>query len=160
MSKNNGLWITLVGWLWPKPISKNPATKSKIVPDIPKHLGHHEVKPVIRYEKISILEKTPSTNALSDSDFVVVIYKGKEYWSIFKCPCGCGEMISLSLAANHKPHWSAKQSIAKRPTLFPSVWQLNGCNSHFWIDDGRVYWCGDTGVLPWVARPDVYSKPK
>ena len=157
MRKNNSLWEILISWLWPK--TKISTAKKKIASDIPKHLIGYAAKPDIRFKKLNILEKTPAANTLSKSDFVVVIFRGKEYWSIFKCPCGCGEMISLSLSINHRPHWSVKQSKAGRPTLYPSVWQSKGCSSHFWIDDGRVYWCADTGILPWVARPDIYSKP-
>ncbi|WP_433995110.1 DUF6527 family protein [Afipia massiliensis] len=77
---------------------------------------------------------------------------------MFRCPCGCGDMISLPMQPPHNPRWRLSLSAAGRATLSPSVWRNKGCMSHFWIRDGRVYWTRDTGTEPWLARPDRYSK--
>ncbi|WP_414144281.1 DUF6527 family protein [Burkholderia territorii] len=59
---------------------------------------------------------------------------------MFRCPCPCSETITLSLQKVHKPHWNLQATIDGRGTLYPSVWRTQGCRSHFWIRDGRVYW--------------------
>lgn len=102
----------------------------------------------IRFESITILPKSPSNELIGDKDFVVVVYKQKKYWALFKCPCGCGHVISLALQKSHKPTWSVRHSNDGRPTLSPSVWQNKGCKSHFWVSDGRVFWCSSTGEYP------------
>ena len=35
-----------------------------------------------------------------------------------------------------------------RPTIHPSVRQLDGAYAHFWVKSGYVEWCADTGQRP------------
>lgn len=102
----------------------------------------------IRYKSLLFLDKTPTNQDVEDGAFIVVTYRGNQVWALFKCPCECGYVISLSLQKNNKSHWSVKKSKFDRPTLYPSVWQNKGCLSHFWITDGRVLWCSNTGKEP------------
>lgn len=114
--------------------------------------------PQVRFERCDEAEKTPSNSTVRDRQFISVVYAGTPRWSLFQCPCGCGEVISLPMQSPHNPRWRLELSASGRPTLSPSVWRNKGCMSHFWIKDGRVFWCGDTGQEPWKVRPDVYSK--
>ncbi|MDB5556030.1 MAG: hypothetical protein JWL86_6014 [Rhizobium sp.] len=115
-------------------------------------------QPPITFDRVQVVEKTPANNEIGGTDFVEVRYQGTSRWTLFRCPCGCGEVVSLPLIAPHSPRWSVSLSDAGRPVLYPSVWRNKGCLSHFWINDGRVYWTEDTGIEPWVAKPHVYSK--
>ncbi|MEE9914019.1 MAG: hypothetical protein K4571_20090 [Deltaproteobacteria bacterium] len=115
-------------------------------------------EPAVHYKKLSVLDKTPSNSFINEKDFIIVVDRGKFYWALFRCPCGCGNVISLSLQKNHNPSWTVRKTPAGRPTVHPSIWQNKGCCSHFWIKDGRVYWCNNTGIEPWVAEPLYYSK--
>ncbi|WP_368356434.1 DUF6527 family protein [Acidithiobacillus ferruginosus] len=72
----------------------------------------------------------------------------KPKWALFKCPCRCGDVVTLSLQPVHRPHWRLTRTLTGRPTLYPSVWRDKGCLSHFWLRDGRVSWCADTGSSP------------
>lgn len=103
----------------------------------------------IFFDKIIHLTKTPSNDQIKPKEFVVVEAGKKRYWALFQCPCGCGHVISLSLQKVHRPRWTVKASKGKRPTLAPSVWQNTGCKSHFWISDGRVFWCQSSGEDLW-----------
>lgn len=103
----------------------------------------------IFFDRIISFAKTPSNHQINPREFVVVEDGKKKYWTLFQCPCGCGHVISLSLQKVHRPNWTVKPSKAKRPTLYPSVWQNTGCKSHFWISDGRIFWCHTTGEDPW-----------
>jgi hypothetical protein len=38
------------------------------------------------------------------------------------CPCGCKEVIHLSLLAHDSPSWSVNLDRRSLPTLAPSVW--------------------------------------
>lgn len=96
----------------------------------------------VHFNHVNILNKTPSNDAISKKDFIIVADQNKQYWALFRCPCGCGHVISLSLQKIHNPNWSVKKTLSGRPTVYPSVWQIKGCHSHFWIRDGRIYWVG------------------
>lgn len=114
--------------------------------------------PGILFARNEVIEKTPPNDTVQPRQFITVVHKGRPYWSLFRCPCGCGEVVSLPMRLPHNPRWHIELSQDGRPTLHPSVWRNKGCMSHFWLKDGRVYWCGDTGVEPWRARPDLYAR--
>lgn len=68
-----------------------------------------------------------------------------EKWACLACPGGCGKTISLSLNPTRRPRWRVALDFWGRPTVQPSVHQLNDCGCHFWIRGGRVEWCvGDS----------------
>ena len=88
---------------------------------------------------------------------IVHIVGGLEYqkWAYLRCPCRCGAMIMLSLAANRRPRWRVTTDWFDRPTLTPSVWQTGGCCSHFFMRDGRIDWVHDSGMPPPHAYLDA-----
>lgn len=115
-------------------------------------------EPKVHYSSLQIVNKTLGNAAIKENEFIAVIHENTPFWAMFKCPCGCGTVISLSLQRTHKPSWVVEKSKYGRPTLYPSVWQNKGCCSHFWIKDGRVHWCNNSGIEPWIADPEHYSK--
>jgi hypothetical protein len=104
--------------------------------------------PAIRFDRIARVSAPPPTDQLGVGDFVVVVTRKQHRWALFQCPCGCDEVITLSLQQIHRPHWSLRNSRHGRPNLQPSVWRDRGCYSHFWVTDGRVYWDQTTGKSP------------
>ncbi|MGE3988619.1 DUF6527 family protein [Pseudorhodoplanes sp.] len=73
---------------------------------------------------------------------LVLARDGDEDWCVgMQCPCGCGMNIELLVIAEAKPRWDVVIDSNQRPTLRPSVWVQRGCRSHFWLRDGRVFWC-------------------
>lgn len=69
-------------------------------------------------------------------------------WSAaFLCPCGCDEVIHISLLPNDLPSWSVSFNRSSLPTLSPSVRRTKGCRSHFFLREGSIVWCrsGDGG---------------
>lgn len=71
----------------------------------------------------------------------VVVVGGSDYhkWAHLACPCGCGDIINLSLMKSHEPTWSLKIHWGL-PTFYPSIWKRDGCKSHFWIKKGKIKW--------------------
>lgn len=65
----------------------------------------------------------------------------------FICPCGCGELVRLSLLREDDPSWIASGSSGDLASLHPSVWRIRGCRSHFFIKAGKVIWAKE-------ERPD------
>jgi Family of unknown function (DUF6527) len=114
---------------------------------------------VRHYQAALILERTPSNSAIGDRDFVFVIYETVPRWALFRCPCGCSEVISLPLAAPHNPRWAVYVDEDGFASLYPSVWRNTGCMSHFVIRSGCVFWANKSGVSPFEASPNFY-KPR
>lgn len=57
-----------------------------------------------------------------------------------RCPCGCGDVISLRLAGERSPRWSVA-TLSGPANLEPSVWRKSRCRSHFILRRGRIHWC-------------------
>ncbi len=72
----------------------------------------------------------------------VVIVGGMDWakWAFMKCPCGCNEVLTLSLMKSYSPNWSIKVDKLNRITLTPSVWKKDGCYSHFFVKRGKLIW--------------------
>ena len=65
---------------------------------------------------------------------------GKHWFAALICPCGCSELIQISLLQNERPHWKVNVSSKQIPSLHPSIWRKNGCQSHFVLRNGRILW--------------------
>src|ERR1700722_12730666 len=103
--------------------------------------------PPISFSKVTTVDKPPSNHEIPKNAFYLVVNQRRAKWALFQCPCGCKAIVTLSLQQVHKPHWTLKSKPRARPTLRPSIWRDTGCRIHFWIYDGRIYWCRDTGAL-------------
>jgi len=117
-------------------------------------------KSVRDFEQIIEVAMTPSNSDVKEDQLLAVVHKGKVLWTLFRCPCGCDDVVSLPMQPPKQPRWRIDSSPGSPPSLYPSVWRSKGCFSHFYITDGRVIWCSGTGLQPWIARPDIYSEPK
>jgi hypothetical protein len=84
----------------------------------------------VRNQALALL-RAPGDGAL--------VIRGRPRWFIIKCPCGCGENISINLDSRTGPAWRYYQS-RNGFTLFPSVWRESGCKSHFVIWANRILW--------------------
>ena len=102
-------------------------------------------KAPIKFSEITVVERTPRNNEVKADTLYLVDKGNKPKWVMFLCPCGCSHVITLSLQKIHNPNWRLSTELSGRPTLHPSVWQKTECYSHFWLHDGRVYWCEGTG---------------
>lgn len=112
------------------------------------------------FNPIIYKDRIPDNSTIKERDFIEVVFDNKPYWAIFKCPCGCDTVISLPLQETHNHYWKLIKSKKGKPTLYPSVWQNKGCLSHFILIKGKVEWCNNTGIEPWVAEPTLYNYPE
>jgi hypothetical protein len=108
--------------------------------------------PPVYYRAINIVEKPPKNEDVEAGHLYCVVSSGRMKWSLFICPCGCGSVVTLSLQPVHSPFWKLTKMNSGRPTLHPSVWRDKGCLSHFWVKDGRIFWCADTGSHPDIRK--------
>lgn len=107
--------------------------------------------PPVRFSAITFQEKAPRNHEITPRQFILVQPGSKPKWVLFRCPCECDQVITLSLQPIHDPHWRISSDHNRSPTLHPSVWQNTPCHSHFWLRDGRIFWCEGTGY------PSSYS---
>ena len=108
--------------------------------------------PKVTFPKIIDVASPPPNESVQPDVFYRIMRGEQPKWTMFLCPCGCRSVITLSLQFAHRPHWTVGASKKRRPSLRPSVWRDIGCLSHFIVEDGRIYWCGDTGISPYDAR--------
>lgn len=87
----------------------------------------------------------PAPEDIKPGQILVVCDAKYQKWACFHCPGGCGESILLSLNQKRHPCWGVTIDWLGRPTLHPSVRQLNECRCHFWVRQGVVEWCPDSG---------------
>src|SRR5688572_28890569 len=94
---------------------------------------------LFKYKTIIILDN-PAHETLNDR--IVYVVGNEEYfkWAYLKCPCGCGDVIMLSLTGYQFPSWRLKNDFIGRPSISPSINRLEGCRSHLWIKKGKVQW--------------------
>lgn len=71
----------------------------------------------------------------------VVEESGYQESAALLCPCGCGQTLYLNLLEEERPCWRVCTSKSKAATLSPSVWRKTGCESHFWLRQGKIHWC-------------------
>lgn len=73
---------------------------------------------------------------------ILLAKDGSEDWCVgMQCPCGCGRTIELLVIDEAKPRWDYSVDSDGHPSIHPSVWLNNGCQSHFWLKNGRINWC-------------------
>lgn len=97
---------------------------------------------------IRFVNSPPPNDEVLSMCLYCVISGTSPKWALFRCPCGCEVVITISLQVVHNPHWQLSKSPEGKPTLHPSIWRDQGCLSHFWLKDGRIVWCFDTGRHP------------
>lgn len=134
------LWCWFLG-LWKE---RNPKIQEK----------HHAPPPRV-FLSCEVVKSPPPNDGIPHGKFIVVTPSKEPKWALFKCPCGCGHVITLSLASGRTPQWQVRLEEGLYPTLHPSVRQLKGCYSHFWVKGGRIHWCDDTGS-PYQNNPNIY----
>lgn len=97
---------------------------------------------------VRIVPDHPERQRILPGVIYVVGGSGYRKWAYFRCPTGNDDVIQLSLQPKHRPCWEVSADMLGRPSVQPSVRQLDGSYAHFWIRDGRVIWCADTGRRP------------
>jgi hypothetical protein len=88
----------------------------------------------------------PAPESMEPGIVYVVAGKGYRKWAFLRCPADKDEIIQLSLMTSRRPRWRVNVDLLGRPTIHPSVRQLDGSYAHFWVKRGRVVWCADGGT--------------
>ncbi len=59
---------------------------------------------------------------------------------VFKCPCGCKQLIQLNLLRDTRPFWKFRLARNNKLTISPSIWRKVGCKSHFYVTNSKITW--------------------
>lgn len=81
---------------------------------------------------------------LQEAGDVALVERGRPRHLVVRCPCGCGDDISLNVDPEAGPCWRILRG-GERLTVMPSVWRETGCESHFFLWRDEVDW------LDWYA---------
>lgn len=76
-----------------------------------------------------------------NSSTIAVVYRDKPRTVLFKCPCGCHQILVINVDVKAGKAWKL-QDKNKKITLTPSVCRTTGCKSHFFVWQSQVLWCG------------------
>lgn len=93
-------------------------------------------------------ESQPNKSDLRANEVVIVGNRRQPKWAVLLCPGACGHIMRLPLAESASPRWKVTSDWLGRATATPSVHQKNACRAHYWIRQGTVVWCRDTGCGP------------
>lgn len=90
--------------------------------------------------KVELTSNNPNFEDIKDGTIILVGGKNYTKWAYLKCPCGCNELIMISLGKGKYPNWNIDLDRFGRPSIHPSIYKTTGCKSHFWIIKGKIIW--------------------
>jgi Family of unknown function (DUF6527) len=102
---------------------------------------HDAFEPLVlrkQFRRVMVVDELPDSLEFRR---VYVVGNGAPWSVAMLCPCGCGEIIQLSLLVNDSPRWKVSYDKKGLPTLSPSIWRTAGCRSHFFMRGGTIVWC-------------------
>jgi hypothetical protein len=77
---------------------------------------------------------------LNDAGDTVLVHRGRPRMLVMRCPCGCGDNLIINLDSRTGYAWRFYRD-RRGLTLYPSYWRKDGCQSHFIVWNGHIYWC-------------------
>jgi hypothetical protein len=119
--------------------------------------GRNEERRLHAFARLDVRERVSEARALVETDrrVVTLVKRGMARAAIFRCPCGCEDVVVINLDPQAGSAWRYREHQG-RLTLMPSVWRETGCESHFVVWDNQIYWCGveenETAEASWPAE--------
>ena len=98
--------------------------------------------------RLEIVSAHPKPEDVKDGVLYVLKFDDVDKWAYLRCPCPRKDLIRLDLNLSRSPSWAVRVARNGLPTIYPSVWQWEGCYSHFWMWQGQVHWCRGSGKPP------------
>jgi hypothetical protein len=92
----------------------------------------------LSFRIIRVVERrADATPVLHEAGEAVLVSRGYDRLLVMRCPCGCGEDIIVNLDRAAGPAWVLYRH-RRGASLFPSVWRVSGCGSHFVVWNDRI----------------------
>jgi hypothetical protein len=89
-----------------------------------------------------LVSRSDATPLLLNAGDTCLIERGYPRLIIMRCPCLCGEDIVVNVDPRAGKAWRFRQP-GPRITIFPSVVRDTGCQSHFIVQRGAIWWTND-----------------
>jgi len=90
---------------------------------------------------VTVIEDDEVSTCPRSRDLILAREVETDWEVAMRCPCGCGDTLTLQVVPEAQPRWDIEVDSQNRPTLHPSVHRTTGCKAHFWLRRGRVVWC-------------------
>ena len=78
---------------------------------------------------------------LDEPGDTVLVERGVPRSLVMRCPDGCGETLTINLDRRAGKAWRLRAEKNATWSLYPSVWKVDGCRSHFIVRQSRIIWC-------------------
>jgi len=100
-------------------------------------------------------DQTEAKRQLKPGVLVLVVPNKRPKSLKFLCPCGCGEVVSVNLTPGNEKAWRLDYDPKLGLSLWPSVWLISGCCSHFILrhNQARILF----GKMPQMSSTELNS---
>jgi hypothetical protein len=90
---------------------------------------------VIRFARVATVEtQDEGVSATHDHQTLALVANGKNpKWLLFRCPCGCGDLLRINLSPSIHPCWRIRLSKNGKISIYPSIDRDVGCGAHFFL---------------------------
>lgn len=95
-----------------------------------------------------LVDDHPTPDSMEPGILYIVGNREFQKWAYMLCPSKLDEVIQLSLQTKRRPHWLVRTDFFGRPSVHPSIWQLEGSYAHFWVRRGKIEWALGSGKKP------------
>ena len=93
------------------------------------------------FNRANASETQPDLKDVLPKTIYLIPSKRKPKWAVFRCPCGCDEVLRANLMASHYPSWRLIFEGDNTLSFTPSFWvSRKRCGSHFFIFHSRILW--------------------
>src|SRR5260370_15233170 len=112
------------------PSGKGPATESKSIPRRRSRFW----KTVTFARVVTVETQDEGISATQDYRTLALVLNGnKAKWLLFRCPCGCGDLLRINLSPLIHPCWRLRISKKGKLSVYPSIDRDSGCGAHFFL---------------------------
>jgi hypothetical protein len=87
----------------------------------------------------TLASRSDATQVIRQAGDTCLIERGHPRLLIMRCPCSCGEDIVINVDPRAGKAWRYRQP-GPHITIYPSVWRDTGCQSHFIVWKGSIWW--------------------
>lgn len=108
-----------------------------------------------RYQSVDVVQSVHEAGEqLARRDSLILVERGTPRSVWLRCPCGCGESISINVDERIYPSWHLRRNDASI-TLLPSVWRETGCGAHFILWENEIFMCSSRRDAPLATERSV-----
>jgi len=117
---------------WKFGSSDNPAKSSMRNPTSNRRSRFYKTVTFTRVVQVETQDDGASATE-NEGTLALVTNGRKTKWLLFRCPCGCGDLLRINVSRANHPCWRLRISRIGKVSIFPSIDRDSGCGSHFYL---------------------------